>query len=887
MRNRIQDTSNKLEEINKKLNNIDRPEPLLEIIRETHKWLDSILSSDKNLFINEDIKKKIDKIHTKNLPQALAEAKKEIWKLKTQHTSELSRTKSKHAQLNKLEAQAWERQKITWGAPSFGTDSGSAKFKEAQKFYQKIQKITDKIRTESKLDKPSLAPGTSKSMTGINDVFFNWMDPDKYQLCDESGKKLEKTWDSYTTKMAMEGGWEQDVKISNIVMDTASSWKIDFNNLRFSPPNIDISKPINLSLNAIIENVPPEDINIICNKPLIINITDGTNTLDVTDTAKRAALLGELEAAPPVIAGSWAIKNSLFAHYDKHYKDIAKKEIFGIIEKNNPNFSALDDKQKDALRDQIQQISGGNLLDGILINPINPDGTPQPTNLTTNYDKFSAYISQKDLPKEFTRTEWIYKKYLANNTEELIKDFFQNSLDSFFSNNLNKATIDQVITAHTRFQNTLASSVIDNNIAGTIATWRNNLLQTFWKLAQPKDKNYLRFLTGSSWETGNQTVPVKGKPDFKYDSSLQIDSPQHLEASFTIDGKTHAFIWGTPSKIIKTILKKAKPTKWQADPIPSKVRAHMAMSTIKNLIKAAHKNDISLISRKSWVESEIVIDDNDNIAMKTYTNDGLVWATTPIFTEDAFNTTKDRNEIQNWLNTVMDYVEKTMNKVNKQYRHASERRRMGLRKSRLKTRLPWRKRHKPIRWRLCNRRHPFNFNMENPVEVPDSNWTTIQYHMWKRKVTTPEWLIIHKKDLWAILNTRRKWQKLESWEKWKKDKSRIFDWTERNIIMAAQKATIDQARKNWKIGRTSFRAYDPITQRMYILTKEWTFGYVEKNNIPRKRKGVNHWRIKKNKIPTSIIKIQEDSTEYKEMFKNPLIMARFLKGINRRLYRMW
>ena len=134
---------------------------------------------------------------------------------------------------------------------------------------------------------------------------------------------------------------------------------------------------------------------------------------------------------------------------------------------------------------------------------------------------------------------------------------------------------------------------------------------------------------------------------------------------------------------------------------------------------------------------------------------------------------------------------------------------------------------------------------------------------------------IESKDLWKILNTRRKWV-------------RIFDWKERDILEWVYSNLINKLRENWRIANTDFWVIDNITWNMYVLDIDWRFWVIARENLISEWSPLGsweYWRLNHEILDRNTVdRFEHSSSEEKELMRNPFLMQRFVKSMNKRLW---
>ena len=186
----------------------------------------------------------------------------------------------------------------------------------------------------------------------------------------------------------------------------------------------------------------------------------------------------------------------------------------------------------------------------------------------------------------------------------------------------------------------------------------------------------------------------------------------------------------------------------------------------------------------------------------------------------------------------------------------------------------------PIK-KILNRKDVTDFDFDTTV---NSNWKRININFAKNKFTiNMEWLDkpIESRDLWKILNKRQK-------------KTRIFDGMERDMLEGIYVALVNKLRENWKIASTDFWVRDDITWNMYVLNRDGRFGMIPREDLesqwnpmigPRWKESwiLNHQRLDRS----GLVLFEKGSTEEKELLKNPFLMQKFMKTMNRRMGLGW
>jgi hypothetical protein len=241
---------------------------------------------------------------------------------------------------------------------------------------------------------------------------------------------------------------------------------------------------------------------------------------------------------------------------------------------------------------------------------------------------------------------------------------------------------------------------------------------------------------------------------------------------------------------------------------------------------------------------------------------------------NQFDNLYDNRSLRTWIDYLMDHFNYAMNSLHTQYRQATERRRLWLRRWQTRMTLPTSFRLSPIK-KIMNFRTTTNFDFTTNV---NSNWKNISISFKKNKFTfNMDWLKkpISFRSLWNLLNYRKWWV-------------RIFDGLEREICEKIYETLINKMRENTKISRTSFGVRDCTTGRIYVLDEDGKFWYVNAEYANTHRDIIRRWRLSGREYwvvprpPAGRLMCNESET--KELYKNPFIMWRLIKTMNNRMW---
>lgn len=725
-----------------------------------------------------------------------------------------------------------------------------------------------------------------------------WTTVDDYVLCDKDWNKLSSTTNS---------SWWRNYKINiwwveHTLVDVRISWavgnkQLNCSNMTITPPLSGFPKEIDLSVNGVFNSatVWAWDINVVCNKKFKLKLNDWTVTLN--DAARS------VEFDRYNDAWDWhRIENIIETNFDWSRYDLERKALARILEKNWwTQYATLSNEQKEGFYQRIRHIAtgGGLYFDNILT----AQHIDTPSNRLNNFKNWFIGNDRDWNKGDNIKSAHNYVAYIHNNVSQKVWDFISSRFDDFLWN------IDQ----ETRLKSELTTFIsdIENNKLDNDATIYNDInnyaasdahqmdqkakfsLSHIWRwfrgVGRKKDSNYMRFFSWSStslkWESVNihrNTHPDDiGHPEpLKYDMDVNVTWRNSIEVKITIDWENNPIrikSWD-PAALVRKIMRDCRINHWKA-------RAHMCFNIYKAMAKMAKDNDISLQYRDDSDHTRY-IDINDwKIVVREV--DNLVrlwrWEWTVIFDQKRF---EDSNEFDHYgenrsLRTGIDELWKhftlAMNQLHNQYRHWIEKRYWKWLKLRSKSEMTfptsfW---TSPIK-KLVNLRDTTDFDFNTTITSKSKN---INVDFKKNKFTVNmEWLNepIQSKDLWKILNKRQKW-------------IRIFDGLERDIVQWVYSALISKLRENSKIANTDFWVMDNITWNMYVLDRDWRFWVIAKENLASEWSPLwsweygklNHRRLESNTVDW----FEHWNTEEKELMKNPFLMQRLVKAMNKRLSR--
>lgn len=607
---------------------------------------------------------------------------------------------------------------------------------------------------------------------------------------------------------------------------------------------------------------------------------------------------------------SWrghVIEQSLKANQNTLINKLEREAFYRWLEKaDGPKFNKLNAEQKEILYQDVRKMyrtttgrvrRWAHIWRATDLNNIN------------NFDNWNLSFLERitgdkheSNKPEFTKSAIDYRNYVHNNLEDQIKKYFKWRFDEVFSENNDGNTF--LKTQLTNYLTEIEKQKIDNDVHQDImgdiddvdrmenrrkhSVDINGRNYGIWR----RDVNYLRFFSwvDSKVDIKDQTVNIttNNKPEdlnneepIKYDMNMEISGKQQILVNVKIGkNKEIKLKAGDPAAMVKRIL--------QCEDIQhGKVRAHVVYNVMKWFIQAAKEKNISLTYRDPWTGDMMIIKmDGNNIVLEQQDNKTNFGGThrrntTVLFDQKYFENSNtfdstsghENRRLRIGIDKLMGHFNFAMNELHYQYRQASERKRMGLRRWETRTTLPTSFFLSPIK-KILNFRTTTKFDFSTTVQ---SNGKNVSVDFKKNKFTLnidglkkP----ISSRTLGKLLRYRKWWV-------------RIFDGMERDICGKIYEELIKKMRENTKIARTNFGVKDCITGRTYILDSDGELWYITAEQTAADQNMVRKWRLSNreywivNNPPTG--RIMCDESETKEVMKNPFLMGRLIKTMNNRM----
>lgn len=721
-----------------------------------------------------------------------------------------------------------------------------------------------------------------------------WNTADRYELCDKNWKPLrlrtDWTWDYYLINI-----WWRNVKLRGIrVVSAWASRRIEFQNVKFDPSDVDTSNPIDLSVNATYWPIPwAWNLKAVLNKPFSLKLNDSV----AVRQADRENLINDFNTAWWDVIRTH-INNVLEAQRNKLLRDAINR----IVTRSwSTVFWTLTDEQKEDFYRRI--------LDNNAPIPWFPPVTVwwstinwlvDNINHLADFDLFKTWFANdarawnKDARN--TKSTSIYTTYIHDHFRWESENYFNEQLDNSLKLNPDteryiKAQLSNYLVEFesNKRDNPTARNNVENNFETTesMRMRKDKWIWQWWKVRKfepirKKDNNYMRFFSWSSKEIKNQNVNLSSWT-INYDIKLDINESNKPSVEIKMSGKEPIVIqsWDyDPATLARRILREPS--------IPeNKARVHMVYNLYKWFLQLAKEKNIKLEyfddSTWGWTMHELNINSKWNIILNSvnytwvppYTRSSTVLFDEQLFhNTNQFNTVARNNSLEEWITSIATHFTQAMDRLHSSYRRSIKRSLWRALQRWGKTELPTSFWTSPIR-KLINMKNNTNFDFtttvwEVNIELKKNTFTVATPKSPKPIVST---------SLWKILNKRVKGK-------------RIFDWVERDIVEAVYSNLIKKMRENSKVASTHFWVYDEVTGHVYVLDPSWHFWRINRDAL-NWRNIFNFWwdwwvisekvfRWKPGRPGYTYNRLS--ATEEKELLKNPLLMQWLVKAMNRRMW---
>ena len=738
------------------------------------------------------------------------------------------------------------------------------------------------------------APTWTMNLTGWNTTPFPAWDPQpRYEICDSDWNSI-KSWSGYKVRI-----WWTEHTLSWITWNNATK-TYDFSGLTIYPPLATYPQTIDLSVSAVCSWIT-NWINVVHNKKFKLTLNDGTarvNTVPLRDAA-----FDDYETSGWRHAISEQLNTKINVKNDDPEigKNILERKAIetALKYKWGTKYDTLSDKQKRLFYERVCRVW--------FFAPVYAAWWVIDTG-TARYNKMKARFIHGNRPrnsdKSVISSASAYKTYIHSHLDEKCDEYILTTLQTYLQEDARNTALKAELS---KFLQEIDNNKLDNDHVNTdIHRDLNHKKYKMKKgpasLFHPRDVNYMRFLSGSSTSLKNQKVNIYSNIDnpepVEYDMNLSVSWKNNIEVEIKIKWTDEVIKQKSsqPATLVRKIMREQRIKH-------GKVRAHIWFNIYKSVIRMAQDKNISLTYRgmewkmrwnrlhKSQETRKIILDSGWNIVIKQINNltstdtekDIFVFDQNSFLNVNEFDAGQTNWRLREWLETLWYHFNMAMNHLHKQYRKATERRVCKILYSRNTMWLPTCFWLSPIK-KILNAKTVTDFDFSTTV---NSNWKNIKIDFQKSKFTiNMDWLKkpLKWRDLWRILN-HREW------------KVRVFDGMERDIVEWVYSSLVDNLRKNAKIARTNFWVRDDITWNMYVLDEDGKFWVIAKEDFKWKNKVKNpiKWRFRGRKKSWTLKKKRLDEVswrpleewEKKELLKNPFLMQKFVKAMNRRMGLRW
>jgi len=711
----------------------------------------------------------------------------------------------------------------------------------------------------------------------------------EYKLCDEKGVPLpEPTPGEYTVQI--------NGQTVTLLWISFAGRSLDLTNLKITPSNADISEVLKLSINAIYKDIPKAGANLVCNKKFELNLRRWPVATPVDTAGLRETEIDNLNVTAP---GN-IVHNEITHQYTNTFAWLQKEAVLEALKHlDGVRFAQLEEYGKkngkeEEIKEELYQQINRNFLSTWLM----------AANLTNinDYGNFRTWFADDNrtwnADKAIIKSADAYQNYLHNNLYTGVQDYMKSELKDLLSdshsNNIRlKTELSAFLTSIEGRKNddeiNGAGQTIQQATEGDISAndlMRKRKSKSFLGIKWGReDVSYMRFFGGANHEIKDQTVDIatntntkdfKNIEPVKYDLKTDITWKNSISTTITFPKTDKRY----PRKEIiltqgevSTLSKKILNCREIGD---FKVRTHIVYNMLVSMIKIAEKKNLSLRYRVPGTanQRELVMDKNDIVL---YERDDT-WAKRRIdtlFDYDSFVTTNtfhgawDSRSLQTAIDWLMGHFNYAMNEYHEQYRNTT---RSNLLKTSVSANGFW---TSPIKT-IMNLRTVRKFDFTAKA-VSEDGKKNVDISFEKNVITLKMGDIELKgKNLGKMLEYR-------------KNKIRIFDGVERNIIFTFYDELVKKLRENSKINRGNFCVREPLTQNIYTMDEDGKLHIISPEDPGDILHGKNSRIVSKSELDDVDARWWRrgcSEAETKEAFMNPCIMGRMIKEMNKKMLRL-
>lgn len=873
-----------------KLNDLSNVSEINKITAARSLDLFNNLHTGNNLFVDDEVKIDIENVRNRLQTWALvADAANEITQLNTDEAA-LPTGASSSTRRAEIGRDRTNLLRITGGTALFPW-AWSTNVINRQTEYNNLTTYANYFNTWSRMGNVDLdittPVWTARAwIANINqnlDWLFKtapWNPNANYTLCDDQWQPLAVTGGNYTIQI-----WWQTATLSWINLGTRT---LDLTNLIITPPTVDLSQPLKLSINGTYPAaaVWVNNVNLVCNKKFQLQLRNGPAPIPMDTLALRQIQIDTYNTTAP---GN-IVENELVTQYNNRLPSLQRETVFEALKHlDGIRFSQLEEygkkngKENEIKEELYQQIYRNFLSTWPIATSI--------TNINT-YNTFRDWFAHDSRTwnndPNVIRDNISYQNYVHNNLNNSVQEYLKYGLNELLTNSVPnnmrlKTELSSFLTAIEQRRNdneivwgARINDAIQWNIWANDQMIKHRRRRILWIPFGRPDVSYMRFYNWASHEIKDQSVDIStnsritdlNNPEpVKYDLKTNISGKNNINV--TIDFPENDKRYRRKSITLKqwevsTLARKIL----NCPDIPDfKVRAHIVYNMMVSMIQISKKKNFSLNYRVpgTALQREIIMNKENIFLIET--ND--TWGTRTenvLFDYDSFVTTNtfhgmwNSRSLQTAIDSLMDHFNFSMNQYHENYRNAT---RSRLLKTNVSANSFWTSPIKTVMNLRTVRQFDFTTNVGD-VEISFE----------KNNITLKKWDIeISGKNLWKLLEYR-------------KNKIRIFDGMEREIVWAFYEEMTKKLRENNKINRSNFWVRDPLTQNIYVLDEDGEFGVITPEDPGNILNGRNNRIIRKTELDDVDARGWRrmcTPEETKEIFMNPMIMWRMIKAMNRRM----
>jgi len=857
------------------------------------------LHTGNNLFVDDEVKTNVQNIYNRlDAGAIVTEARAEIVDLNTEEAA-LPAVASSNGRRTEIGKERRNLLKITWGTAAAPGAVWHANIINRRTEYTNLRTYANYFNTGNRVNNidvditvwpPRVWPNINQNL----DLLFKTApgNPNaNYTLCDDQGIVLpQPTPGNYTIQV----GW-QTATIGWILFAGRS---LDLRNITITPPNTDISQALKLSINATYPaaTIGVNNINLVCNKKFELQLRNWPAPVPVNTPALRNGVVDTYNTRVPINS----VTNEITSTYTNRFPTLQRDSIFESLKHLDwARFTQLEEYgRKNGKEEEIKE----ELYQQIYRNFLSMPGISWSLGAINNYvgfrDWFTANARDWNNDKAIVSSDQVYENYLHNNLPVRVEDYIKDELSRLLKNNHTnnmrlKTELSTFLTDIERRKNDEEQNIVGQNIHQA-TEWnilandemtkyrRKNFLGIRW--GRP-DVSYMRFYGGANHEIKDQNVDIstntriedfKNPEPVKYDLKTEITGKNNISVTIIFPNKDKRYPrkeitlkQGEVSTLSKKILNCPEIRDF-------KVRTHIVYNLLVSMIEISKKKNLSLRYRVPGTanQREIIMNDK-NITLYERNDTWGVRTERILFDYDAFVTTNtfhgagDNRSLQTAIDELMGHFNFAMNEYHEGYRNAT-------RSRLLKTKVSANNfRTSPLKT-IMNLKTVRKFDFTAKAASDDGK-QNVDISFEKNIITLKMWDIELKgKNLGKMLEYR-------------KNKIRVFDWIERNIIFTFYDELTKKLRENSKISRSNFGVRDELTQNIYVIDEDGQFGIISPEDPGNILGGRNFSTITKNDLDAVDVRWGRrmcTSEETKEAFMNPRIMGRMIKAMNTRMRRL-